>query len=566
MADCIPDEIVSEILSPLLKYSDEVFSDTSEKTLLSPGYSSSTYLLVCKSWLRVSTPLLYSVVILRTTAQAEALGKILQSNPEFGLFIRQLRVEGGFGRVMHAILKCAPNITDLFLTLFIWGKDDSSGLCAGLPLINPQRIILVDGASPDAKPKNNKQATKLLDMIIHLLPKWDKLTTFRFPYLGQPFYLNGPVFERRAEALAFGLRQSPSLQTLVVRAGNIFPEYLHQMADAPSLESIHMTFGDWMGKDGGGAHFLMSKLKQDLNALPKLKRLVTFESLDSVPPMDDIYAELFQLGYGTVVLKNGRSFESAEHMNDTSEDEVSTSTATNFQCLETLANTSGSTLQRLTVSFPEPVGLRSKKPVPAENPAILMRFNALTHLTWLSPNRFSFSKPPFAFAALSNLHVLRLSQCSSSVIDVFSELPLDLLRDLSLGRPLDVSASLKLFRRHGRKLLELSAPLKILAKFKVFDVLPEDFISCSAPHTTLAKIRFDFHYLYRQHEFAMKSVFTALDATRFPNLKEIKVDCIKWPTSEQEIRKNKWVPLSELLRTKGIKLVASDGVSWSARS
>ncbi|KAJ7481424.1 hypothetical protein B0H11DRAFT_1226441 [Mycena galericulata] len=282
MADRIPYEIISEILSPLLKYSDEVFSDTSEKPLLTHDYSSSTYLLVCKSWLRVSTPLLYSVVIIRTTAQAEALGKVLQTHPEIGLFIRKLRVEGGFGRIMHVILKCAPNIMDLFLTLFIWGKDESSGLCAGLPLINPQRIILVDGASPNAKPKKNKQVTKLLDMIIHLLPKWDKLTTFRFPYICQPVFFNGPVFEERAQALALGLRQSKSLQTLVVRAGSTVPEYLHQIADAPSLKSIHMTFRDWMGKGGhvGNAPYLMGKLKQNIDALPKLKGLVTFEALD----------------------------------------------------------------------------------------------------------------------------------------------------------------------------------------------------------------------------------------------------------------------------------------------
>ncbi|KAJ7909470.1 hypothetical protein B0H13DRAFT_1559103, partial [Mycena leptocephala] len=78
--------------------------------------SSSNYLRVCKAWLCVSTPLLYKVVILRTTTQAEALKVVVQSNNEFGLFIRKLRVEGGFGDSMHT-LKYAPNITDLFLTL-----------------------------------------------------------------------------------------------------------------------------------------------------------------------------------------------------------------------------------------------------------------------------------------------------------------------------------------------------------------------------------------------------------------------------------------------------------------
>ncbi|KAJ7911337.1 hypothetical protein B0H13DRAFT_1546862, partial [Mycena leptocephala] len=76
--------------------------------------SSSTYLLVCKAWLRVSTPLLYNVVILRTTARAEALQVSLKSHREFGLFIKKIAC---FGDAMHTIFQCAPNITDLFFTL-----------------------------------------------------------------------------------------------------------------------------------------------------------------------------------------------------------------------------------------------------------------------------------------------------------------------------------------------------------------------------------------------------------------------------------------------------------------
>ncbi|KAJ6495959.1 hypothetical protein DFH09DRAFT_946003 [Mycena vulgaris] len=177
MANRAPDEIISEILSPLLKHSDEVFSDASEKPLVS-GYSSSTYLLVCKAWLRVSTPLLYSVVILRTTAQASALEQVLNTNVEFGLFIKKLRIEGGFGQAMHTILKCAPNITDLFLTLLLWGSDNVAGLCKGLSLINPRRVILVDGRSKMTKPKKNKQVTQLLEMLIKVILKWNKLVCY----------------------------------------------------------------------------------------------------------------------------------------------------------------------------------------------------------------------------------------------------------------------------------------------------------------------------------------------------------------------------------------------------
>lgn len=64
MATTLPDEIVLEILSPALKVSDELFLDTS---YVSPfaNYTPSTsaYLLVCKDWLRVATPLLFHVVV-----------------------------------------------------------------------------------------------------------------------------------------------------------------------------------------------------------------------------------------------------------------------------------------------------------------------------------------------------------------------------------------------------------------------------------------------------------------------------------------------------------------------
>ncbi|KAJ7909467.1 hypothetical protein B0H13DRAFT_634275 [Mycena leptocephala] len=50
LARQLPDEIISEILTPLLEYSDELFSDYSRKALLEPGYSSSNYLRVCKAW------------------------------------------------------------------------------------------------------------------------------------------------------------------------------------------------------------------------------------------------------------------------------------------------------------------------------------------------------------------------------------------------------------------------------------------------------------------------------------------------------------------------------------
>jgi hypothetical protein len=169
----LPDEIISEILSPALKVSDEIFSDTSKVSPFAKySESTSAYLLVCKSWLRVSTPLLYNVVILRSKAQAKALSLALARNKELGQFIKKLRVEGGYGTPMLTILQSSPNISDLFVSLEIYSSDNCSGLCKGLSLLNPNRLILWDLSR---KPPENKMVSQLLDALAKSISRWDRL-------------------------------------------------------------------------------------------------------------------------------------------------------------------------------------------------------------------------------------------------------------------------------------------------------------------------------------------------------------------------------------------------------
>ncbi|KAJ7147749.1 hypothetical protein C8R46DRAFT_541262 [Mycena filopes] len=177
-APSLPDELISEILSPALKVSDEVFADTKHVSPFANPDSESTsaYLLVCKSWLRVATPLLYNVVVIRSKAQAKALGLVLAKNALLGPFIRKLRVEGGYGAPMGTILKCSPNITDLCMTLEIWATDNPSGLCKGLPLISPERLIL----HGDRRRGTNKMATSLQEALLRSIPKWKRLTVAEF--------------------------------------------------------------------------------------------------------------------------------------------------------------------------------------------------------------------------------------------------------------------------------------------------------------------------------------------------------------------------------------------------
>ncbi|KAJ6509137.1 hypothetical protein DFH09DRAFT_999999 [Mycena vulgaris] len=561
MANQAPDEIVSEILSPLLKHSDDVFSDVSEKPLVS-GYSSSTYLLVCKAWLRVSTPLLYNVVILRTTAQAAALEQVLTANPEFGLFIKKLRVEGGFGQAMRTILKSAPTITDLFLKLSIWGSDNVAGLCGGLPLINPRRVILVDGDREIftyMKPKKNKQVTQLLEMLIRCIPKWDKLLIFDFPYVQVGEMLADPTYDARARALASALSKSKSLETLLVCAGSGFPPYLHQMCDAPSLKSMCLTYPiRW----GDGLYDDVDPIRQAIDADPKLKALVKYNSKTSTRDAN-------------TMLPDPLSPLSTESL-------VAEAPVEDIQTLKELGESSGTTLQELIVRIR---GLTpgSKLRMPVANPTVLSCFTALTRLEWSSPTRLAFSTPAPGFSALPSLHKISITECSPSFFAVLSNLSLDALRDVSIESHLDVPASLKFLQAHGSKLLELSAPLDVVVNLRVFNhftalntvvaiglspnlkperrVLPEDFLACNTPHMSLVKI--GLPWIERHNKGSMEQICATLDTTNFPVLKEIQVCGLEWPTSEQKISKNEWVKLSGLLHPKGIVLTDLNGVSWT---
>jgi hypothetical protein len=175
MSEILPDEIIAEILSPALKVPESLFSDTSPKspfaTYSSSGSGSST-LLVCKSWLRVATPLLYAVVIIRSKAQARAFQSALQSTPDLGRFVKNLRAEGGFGNIMHQILQRTPSVSDILLSLQIHSSDSSSGLVLGLPLINPTRLIILDDNDNLLK---NKAVVKLMTALSTCVTKWNNL-------------------------------------------------------------------------------------------------------------------------------------------------------------------------------------------------------------------------------------------------------------------------------------------------------------------------------------------------------------------------------------------------------
>ncbi|KAJ7065692.1 hypothetical protein C8F01DRAFT_1053761 [Mycena amicta] len=282
----LPDEIISEILSPALKVPDDAFSNTSSATFAKYTESTSGYLVVCKSWLRVATPLLYNVVILRSKAQAKALSNALttasKKNDDLGRFIKKLRVEGGYGSSMHAILKLSPNITHIFLSLEILSPDTTEGLCKGLKLISPTRLILRD-TSAFRKSPQNKSVVSLIDTLVAVIPKWERLTSFDYPY---------EFASNRTTKIVTALANCRRLQTLFVDSPRA-AETAYKVFDSCPLRVVHVKGAKTSYTMHGADPKLASILRyRDRTAENALQILESIEIATIAPSLDPFFVPM----------------------------------------------------------------------------------------------------------------------------------------------------------------------------------------------------------------------------------------------------------------------------------
>ena len=246
MDSSLPDELISEILTPVLDVSDEMFSDISH---ISPfSYTTESYsrvLLVCKTWLRVATPLLYNTVVLRSKEQAQGLDATLHRNKDLGRFIKRLRVEGGFGRPMHHILRCSRNLTDLYLSLQIYSPDNTSGLVLGLPLVNPIRLILFDD---EDHMRTNQQLTALFKVLVKCADDWDNLVRVLTSLSGHIHLCrsniqrsvvlpSAPDVQRKSLSVALCSR-NVKIASVPGPSEVLIPEYFREMGMAACLQTI----------------------------------------------------------------------------------------------------------------------------------------------------------------------------------------------------------------------------------------------------------------------------------------------------------------------------------------
>lgn len=231
MAHKLADETLADILARHLHITDGDFDTLNPyRRHLDPGWrTSSDVLLVCKRWMRVATPLLYTDAILRSTAQAQSLFAALKATRALGAFIRRLRVEGGYGMVMHKIISLAPNISHLVLNLQIWGDDNSKGLCKALPEMNPSSLVLVYLDRKRYWAKENANTRNLRQAIETCLPEWSNLLRISVN--------SGVELEDGDGILCKKIASAPNLRHIHLR-GRFQLNTIQLLAAAPSLQTI----------------------------------------------------------------------------------------------------------------------------------------------------------------------------------------------------------------------------------------------------------------------------------------------------------------------------------------
>ena len=163
MTHLLADEVLQSILAPSLKVPDSMFEDVGPISPFSKvEQSSSDVLLVCKRWMRVTTPIIYHTVIIRTTAQAAALNAALMRNPEFGRHVRRFRLERPYpAHITKAVVRTMPNIVDLCIPIGVLAANKPNDVYELLNKCQPQHLLLVNYRPNCTNGTFNKLASKI---------------------------------------------------------------------------------------------------------------------------------------------------------------------------------------------------------------------------------------------------------------------------------------------------------------------------------------------------------------------------------------------------------------------
>ena len=141
----LPDELLELIITARLGNVDyDTFSDHSPAELIQRRLDAYHLCLVNRQFYRNVRAALYETVILTSRQGANALASLFRSDSTLGSQVRKLRLEGGYGEPVGDILTACRGIEWISISLDIHNAEEGEGLCKGLALINPSRVVVRD--------------------------------------------------------------------------------------------------------------------------------------------------------------------------------------------------------------------------------------------------------------------------------------------------------------------------------------------------------------------------------------------------------------------------------------
>lgn len=135
-------------------------------------YACQDLLLVSKRWLRVGSPLLYESVVLRTSSHTRTVATLIRQNPNLGRAVRQLKLFGGYGRDLHAVITAAPNLETVYLNMSMKSSDSLAGIKKAFSIMKPTRLYIEDRPA-----RRNKKSIELYNLLAENMGKWSSLAS-----------------------------------------------------------------------------------------------------------------------------------------------------------------------------------------------------------------------------------------------------------------------------------------------------------------------------------------------------------------------------------------------------
>ncbi|KAJ7606201.1 hypothetical protein FB45DRAFT_950844 [Roridomyces roridus] len=610
----VPDEILHEIFSSALSVPDETFSShrsasVPPEAVDEPG---SSILLVCKRWLRIATPLLYKTVILRSRGQAQALELALRSNPQLGLLIKQLRIEGGYGVSMYTVLRAAKNLADICVSLDLDEKDSSKGLCHGLKLISPARLVLV---YYPAQFTIRRSTLDLIEAVVTCIPKWNNLAVVEMPH-------DSPEgISDHNDVVAKPLKSAKNLRSLVLSgyekhlfADGIIPQYISDIASNPYLQEIRPKVLPRKSLGIGFAQVVQGNPR--LSELFDLRRFgispfVYPAQLTANPQLEDtiwdrILSHLFQIIHpedGEWDEDDEMEFElppAPMHVRRLSlliygdyadsvpfEDIVTRLPGLlefkldghplyrwSWKVITELAMHCGGSLQ----TFQAPIVGSMAETI---DPSILAQFPRMRSFTWDCEVAFDTAGITDVTNMLSQLKDLSIGAAHPSFHTIMSQMQLPALRSLKFNPNATMIPNGLFLPTHGGKLEELTlAPAHMTSDADVFTLCPSIkvlTIRCRSgskislgtskwrhPHRSIERIVLWTRGFVEDTESRLVDFLASIDPTLLPALREIQHDAFDW-TSVHKPPSSLMVQWANHFIARNIHLVHEKGGRWRPR-